>query len=424
MPIDLICGQTLPTPYAKSALSEKLADMDGTPTEAYVKLYEHFARQPGIGLLITGHIMITKKGRGEPNNIVIHPRDVAEMTETVHMMAKTVDAVRAINPDVRLIAQINHCGRQVPKSLVKANFEGFSDSLYSERVISFGDTAVEHTMGAFPKPLNIKYELEAYTEGREAPILDELTREYADAADCLVNRCGLHGVQVHVSHGYLMNDIVSHGGWAVLERVLEKCRERIGSNKILAVKINIPTEDEDLQEYKRRLAGIIASDKVKLDIVEFSGGSYSKPIMINNTTVPFSLAFSQDFKKHLVAEGSKCCVMPTGRFTSKEMADKTIKETGVDLIGFGRAFCLPEPFAESTTRIVRAGLPLNKFSSKIMYSFGKLSPFAAAGPNTVYFASFFPLIANGTVKTNEEADAYGRKTCGLIWYLKLIFGMK
>lgn len=420
--VQLNCGQTLPSRYAKSALSESLSDERGVPRPEYINLYKHFASQPGIGLVISGHMMVSKKGRGEMGNVCFTKSDF-ESAETplISQLKKTVEASREGNPNVKLIAQINHCGRQIPKKLLKCNFDEDGESHYKGKAISFYDQACPGLSLMFPKPLCIKGELPFLEEDdvAKSPILHELIEEYSQTAGCLVHKCGYDGIQLHTAHGYLMSDIVTNGGWAMFKRTLEACRAKIGPTAILGVKINIPDTDSSAKEYSDNLIAIANSDEILLDFIEFSAGNYSKPVMVSSDG-HFTLDFGTLFRKSLEETKSSCKVMVTGRFTSKEMADKAINETKVDLVGFGRAFCLPQPFDESTARIIRGGLPLSKCFSSIIYKLGKMVPLIANGPNTMYWSSWMTKVARGEVSTNKEVEDYKIKGTGLGWYISML----
>lgn len=420
--VKLNCGQVLPSRYAKSALSESLSDENGIPRAEYINLYKHFASQPGVGLVISGHMMVSRKGRGEMGNVCFSKSDFEdEETPLISQLKKTVEASREGCPDVKLLAQINHCGRQIPKRVLRCNFTEDSESHYKDKAISFYDHACPGLSLIFPKPLCIKDELPFFEQGDVANsrILHELIDEYSQTAECVVRKCGYDGIQLHTAHGYLMSDIVANGGWAVFRKTLESCRAKIGHDAILGVKINIPEDDSSATAYSENLIAIANDKAILLDFIEFSAGSYSKPIMMSSDG-HFTLDFGTVFRQALEKSESNCKVMVTGRFTSKEMADKAISESKVDLVGFGRAFCLPQPFDESTTRIIRGGLPLSKFSAAIVYQLGKLLPMIASGPNTMYWASWMAKVARGEVSTNSEVEEYKIRGTGIAWYISVL----
>ena len=69
-PLRLPSGIVLPNRLAKSAMSEALATYDNHPTQELVALYRRWA-ESGIGLLITGNVMVDRRALGEPGKVVI-----------------------------------------------------------------------------------------------------------------------------------------------------------------------------------------------------------------------------------------------------------------------------------------------------------------------------------------------------------------
>ena len=62
----------------KSAMSEAMGTREGAPTPALVHLYQTWA-DGGIGLCVTGNVMIDPAALGEPGNVVIE--DERHLTE-------------------------------------------------------------------------------------------------------------------------------------------------------------------------------------------------------------------------------------------------------------------------------------------------------------------------------------------------------
>ena len=69
-PLSLPNGVVLPNRLVKSAMSEALGTLDGHPTASLERLYGRWA-DGGIGLSITGNVMIDRRALGEPGNVVI-----------------------------------------------------------------------------------------------------------------------------------------------------------------------------------------------------------------------------------------------------------------------------------------------------------------------------------------------------------------
>ena len=69
-PFTLPNGQVLKNRLFKSAMSEALSDRTCVATPELARLYGAWA-DGGIGLCITGNVMIDKRALGEPGNVVI-----------------------------------------------------------------------------------------------------------------------------------------------------------------------------------------------------------------------------------------------------------------------------------------------------------------------------------------------------------------
>nr|WP_314565319.1 hypothetical protein [uncultured Pseudomonas sp.] len=69
-PLQLPNGSLLRNRLAKAAMSETLATYGNRPTQDLVRLYRRWAGS-GLGLLITGNVMIDRRALGEPGNLVI-----------------------------------------------------------------------------------------------------------------------------------------------------------------------------------------------------------------------------------------------------------------------------------------------------------------------------------------------------------------
>ncbi|HFI0166971.1 TPA: hypothetical protein ACGOVQ_000134 [Streptococcus suis] len=63
-------GQVLDNRFFKSAMSETLADSQGAPSDDLIALYDFWAKQ-GMGILVTGNVMVDGRYLGEPGNVVL-----------------------------------------------------------------------------------------------------------------------------------------------------------------------------------------------------------------------------------------------------------------------------------------------------------------------------------------------------------------
>lgn len=63
-------GQVLDNRFFKSAMSETMADSQGAPSGDLIALYDFWAKQ-GMGVLVTGNVMVDGRYLGEPGNVVL-----------------------------------------------------------------------------------------------------------------------------------------------------------------------------------------------------------------------------------------------------------------------------------------------------------------------------------------------------------------
>jgi 2,4-dienoyl-CoA reductase-like NADH-dependent reductase (Old Yellow Enzyme family) len=105
--LQLPSGMVLPNRLAKSAMSEALATYDNHPTPELVELYRRWAAS-GIGMLITGNVMIDRRALGEPGNVVVE--DEADMA----ILKQWAQAVTSQGSS--LWVQLNHPGKQSQKA--------------------------------------------------------------------------------------------------------------------------------------------------------------------------------------------------------------------------------------------------------------------------------------------------------------------
>ena len=323
-PFTLGNGVVIKNRLAKSAMSEALAQQSGAPTPALERLYQRWA-EGGIGLCITGNVMIDRRALGEPGNVVIEDeRDLPALSRW---------AAAGTRNNTRLWMQINHPGKQSPRGL---NRETVAPSAIPFRA----DLA---RMFATPRAL---------TEGE----IDELIQRYARTA-AVAKAAGFSGVQIHGAHGYLVSQFLSphHNqrtdGWGgtpdkrrrFVLSVLAAMRSQVGAGFPIGIKLNSAdfqrggfTEEESLDTVR-------ALVEAGIDLVEISGGTYEAPVMTGVTEVKDSTrrreAYFLEFAEKVRA-AVRVPLMVTGGFrTPRGMAD-AIASGAVDFVGLARALAM------------------------------------------------------------------------------------
>ncbi|MFD8494495.1 NADH:flavin oxidoreductase/NADH oxidase family protein [Amycolatopsis sp. NPDC059657] len=318
-PLELRCGAVLPHRIVKSALSEQLGDRRNRPSADLVALYRTWA-QGGSGALITGNVMVDPAALGEPRNVAV---PVAPDPVDYKPWAESVAGTGA-----QLWVQLNHPGRQSPRFL--------SREPVAPSAVPFGDRGIRSVF-ATPRALTSD-EVEALIERF---VLAALT--FADA--------GFAGIQLHGAHGYLISQFLSPltnqrtdewGGDAVRRRrflleLVRRIRAELPARVPLSVKLNSAdfqrggfTEDESL-EVVRELG------EEGLDLLEISGGTYEKAVMMGVTRESsvrreaYFLGYAAKARKV-----SDVALMVTGGFATAGGMNEALRSGALDVIGLGR----------------------------------------------------------------------------------------
>ena len=169
-------GSVLRNRLAKASMSETLGTYDNRPTLGLVELYRRWAAS-GLGLIITGNVMIDRRALGEPGNVVIE--DEKDLP-VLRQWAKV-----ATDQGAAIWVQLNHPGKQSTKGLNASNL--------APSAVPFRED-----MAAFFEPPR---------EATVAEIQDIIVRFGRSAAIC--KKAGFSGVEIHGAHGYLINQFLS-----------------------------------------------------------------------------------------------------------------------------------------------------------------------------------------------------------------------
>ncbi len=358
-PLTLSNGTVLPNRIAKAALSECLSSPGFAPGDEIKTLYRRWATS-GQGLTITGNVMVDERYIGEPGNVVVEDRrhwdDLVEWASIV----KSEGSVALV--------QINHPGRQTPRSLVS-------------KPVAPSAIPVAGMAGTFATPRALT--------GDE---ITEIIQRYATTAR-LVTEAGFDGVQIHGAHGYLVSQFLSPlanqrtdewGGSPENRRrfVLElvtAMRAAIG-DKVLAIKLNSAdfqrggfSEDESLEV-------VDALVESGIDLLEVSGGTYSSAAMLGvNPTVRESTrqreAYFLDYALRVRAAHPELPLMLTGGFRTAEAMNEAVASGGIDIVGLGRPLTLePEiPGALLDGSATMATVPVHKTGIRLIDSLTELT---------------------------------------------------
>lgn len=319
-------GSVLPNRLAKASMSEALATYDNRPTPLIVELYRRWA-ESGIGMLITGNVMIDRRALGEPGNVVIE--DESDLT----VLKQWATAVTEHGST--LWVQLNHPGKQSPKGL---NISNLSPSAVPFRA----------DMAAF---------FETPREATTAEILEIIQRFGRSAAIC--KKAGFSGVQIHGAHGYLISQFLSPhhnqrtdewGGSPENRRrfvmaVYAEIRKQVGSDFPVAIKLNSADFQKGGFTEEESMETIRALAEAGIDLIEISGGTYEAPAMSGAVQQPQRSstvareAYFQAFAEK-IRSTVKVPLMLTGGFRTFNGMNTAIQTGAVDVIGLARLLAI------------------------------------------------------------------------------------
>lgn len=343
MPLTLPNGAVLPNRIAKAAMEENMCDVGQLPGERLIRLYKTWA-DGGLGLCITGNVMVSPNALTGPGGIVLEAGrfDEAGVEDRFKQWAKA-----GKSGGTHLIMQISHPGRQVfaaqgqqpvSASVTKVSLPGF-DKLF--------DTA--HALSG------------AEVRG--------IIARFAHTAS-MAEQAGFDGVQIHGAHGYLISQFLSpltnlrEDEWGgslenrarFLLEIVRAIRATVKPDFSVMVKLNSADFQRggfDLSDAKQVVKWL---NKEAVDMVEISGGSYESPAMQGRTidgdassTLKREMYFIE-FAKDISAV-AKMPLMVTGGVTKHATANMAMETGAVDVIGIARALAyepeLPNKWKES-----------------------------------------------------------------------------
>jgi 2,4-dienoyl-CoA reductase-like NADH-dependent reductase (Old Yellow Enzyme family) len=245
-----INGMIIKNRFVRSATWAGMAGDDGSCTPKLVELMVKLA-EGGVGLIITGHAYVSKRGQASPWQIGIYKDELIsglqDMTDAVHEKGG------------KIIIQLAHAG-------MFANSKLTGETPVAPSALS-GFT--EH----LPKEMNLDD-------------IKELVKGFGEAA-MRGKKAGFDGIQIHAAHGYLLNQFLSpvfnkrndrYGGKIenranFLLEILKSIRAKVGDDYPVLIKINSRDFLEGGLELEESIKVGAMLKEEGIDAIEISGGT-------------------------------------------------------------------------------------------------------------------------------------------------------
>ncbi len=296
------------------AIGVNLANSQGEATEVMTKYYEERAKG-GVGLIITEIARIDDEyGVGTPNQLSV--------TEGRHIphLEKMIETIQ--KHGTKVFIQLHHPGRETR-----------SDLIGGKQIVAPSAIMCQVTQ-EMPRALT--------TEECEA-----LVKKFIKGA-IISKTAGADGVELHVAHGYLLNQFVSpytnvrtdkYGGnfqnrLRIVTEIVTGIKYMCGSDFPISVRISA---DEFVE------GGLKLSDSIKIartlesfgvDAINVSSGTYESA-----TTIIEPGSYPQGWKKHLATEirkNIKIPVIAVNNIKDPESAEQLLEDGVCDFVGIAR----------------------------------------------------------------------------------------
>ena len=331
----LPCGTTLKNRICKSALTERIAEGNNLVNQKHLNLYEKWA-EGDVGTVLTGNVQVDKRYLESAGNVAI---EKSNYKDQIDLLRKWTEVGTKNNTNLWM--QISHAGRQTPGDL-------------NMKPVAPSDVGLKIPGRKYGTPIPLTNE----------EIEDVIERFIFTAK--VAHDTGFTGIQIHSAHGYLMSEFLSpdinkrDDEWGgslknrsrVLLRIINGCREALGDNYPISVKLN--SADFQKGGFSAEDSSKVASmlSEAKIDLLEISGGTYEQPRLLGLDTVSINpkrseirkestiareayfLAYTEEIKKVIDIP-----LMVTGGFRSRLAMETAINQGACEIVGIGRPLC-------------------------------------------------------------------------------------
>lgn len=325
--LTLKSGITLKNRLYKAAMDEQLAPY-GVPSTALVHLYDTWAKG-GAALLVTGHVMVDGRYNANINSTVVE--------NDAHLPMLKKWAAAGTQNDTRLLMQLNHPGKQIPKSVVTEPVAPSAVPLSKELAAMFNP----------PRELT-------------AAEIEEIIQRFGNSAK-IAEQAGFSGVQIHAAHGYLLSQFLSphhnrrQDEWGgslenrmrVLVAIYQEIRKRTSDDFIVALKLNSAdfqkggfSEAESVQVLEKMAA-------LGVDLLEVSGGNYESPAMMDGIkdSTRRREAYFLDYADKARRVIGDVPLVVTGGFRTLAVMNEALQNGSTDMVGMAKPYAVTPDIA-------------------------------------------------------------------------------
>ncbi len=328
------------------AMETHLCDKDGFVTDEVISYYRERVKG-GVGYVTVENVSIDPAGRINDGMLCIHD------DKYIDGLRRLVDEVHRIGG--KIVIQLNHAGK-----------EALTVYTGSEPV----------SASAIPSPLT-KVMPRELSPGE----IGEVVERFGLGAE-RVFRAGADGVEVHMAHGYLVNQFLSpesntredgYGGNT-------DSRTRFAKEIVEAIRTKVPGDFPVIcrisaDEYTDK--GLkLEESKVIARILERAGASALHVSACNSASAVYNIPcyyLDEGCFVHLAAGIKSAVEVPiitVGRILRPEMAEKVLEEGKADMVSMGRALIadphLPRKALEGRTDDIRPCISCNRCIESII----------------------------------------------------------
>jgi 2,4-dienoyl-CoA reductase-like NADH-dependent reductase (Old Yellow Enzyme family) len=293
-------------------MSDSLADGEGNPTEAQIRLYERWA-EGGTALSFIGEVQGDFRFPEKPGNLVLGAHSDQTLLRDLATRA-TIDGAH-IWPQIGHAGALSHLPISQPKGPSALNVDGLQCA------------------------------------GMSVDEIRALPNMYAKTA-LHAKTVGFSGVQIHAGHGFLLSQFLSplfnhridgYGGsiqarCRIILEIISAVRRAIGPSFPVGIRINSTDQLEGGLTEIDALEVVRLLDQSSIDLIDISGGTYfpgARASSDGSSEGPYFLEFAR-----LAKEVTNVPLMLTGGFKRRDQAVNAVSSGAIDMVGMARAMAL------------------------------------------------------------------------------------